>query len=241
MSDQDNSVFGGEPTSQPTEKPVEKPTEPTQPQFTLPEEASELIGEGKKYASIEEALKALPHAQKHIETLEADNATLRAKTEQSASLEETVAGLVAKVNQTSRPETPVHDPKELTQTILSVINQKSDADLKQANLNAADNFMLSTYGDKRFDVMQKAAESLNVTTDFLKLTAERSPKAFEKLVKDSQDGKGYVPPTDTSTLNSEALKHKQPDAPSIKVGHSPNTKNLKDAWRAAREKVQGEQ
>ncbi len=37
-----------------------------QPVFQIPTEAAELVGDGKKYQSVEDALKSVPHAQKHI-------------------------------------------------------------------------------------------------------------------------------------------------------------------------------
>ena len=40
-----------------------------QPVFQIPTEAAELVGDGKKYSSVEDALKSVPHAQKHIQTL----------------------------------------------------------------------------------------------------------------------------------------------------------------------------
>src|SRR5687768_7954579 len=44
---------------------------------TIPPELVELVGAGKKYATVEAALKALPHSQSHINKLEAELATLR--------------------------------------------------------------------------------------------------------------------------------------------------------------------
>ena len=47
------------------------------PQFQIPTEASELVGAGKKYQSVEDALKSVPHAQKHIQTLENELANVK--------------------------------------------------------------------------------------------------------------------------------------------------------------------
>ena len=45
--------------------------------FEIPTEAQALVGEGKKYASAEEALRSVPHAQQHIKTLEEEMAQLK--------------------------------------------------------------------------------------------------------------------------------------------------------------------
>ena len=48
-----------------------------EPVFQIPTEASEFIGSGKKYQSVDEALKSVPHAQKHIQTLESELANVK--------------------------------------------------------------------------------------------------------------------------------------------------------------------
>ena len=57
----------------------------------LPDEALDLIGEGKKYGSVEAALKALPHAQKHIATLEAEAQALREQLAKEKALVESIS------------------------------------------------------------------------------------------------------------------------------------------------------
>jgi hypothetical protein len=69
--------------TQATEQPVEQSTNEavqtdTAPKtFEIPTEVQSLVGEGKKYQSPEDALKSVPHAQKHIETLESELAEAR--------------------------------------------------------------------------------------------------------------------------------------------------------------------
>ena len=58
------------------------------PQFEIPTEASELVGSGKKYTSVEDALKSVPHAQKHIQTLESELATLKEELTKRRTTEE---------------------------------------------------------------------------------------------------------------------------------------------------------
>ena len=58
------------------------------PQFQIPTEAVELVGEGKKYSSVEDALKSVPHAQKHIQTLESELATLKEELSKRKTTEE---------------------------------------------------------------------------------------------------------------------------------------------------------
>ena len=39
-------------------------------QNAIPTELAEFVGEGKKYQTVEDALKSIPHAQSHIQKLE---------------------------------------------------------------------------------------------------------------------------------------------------------------------------
>ncbi len=59
-----------------------------QPQFQIPTEAADFVGDGKKYNSVEDALKSVPHAQKHIQTLESELAAAREELAKRRTTEE---------------------------------------------------------------------------------------------------------------------------------------------------------
>ena len=59
-----------------------------QPVFQIPTEAAELVGDGKKYQSVEDALKSVPHAQKHIQTLESELASVKEELTKRRTTEE---------------------------------------------------------------------------------------------------------------------------------------------------------
>ena len=46
-------------------------------EFSIPTEAAEFVGQGIKYQSVEDALSSVPHAQKHIQTLESELAEVK--------------------------------------------------------------------------------------------------------------------------------------------------------------------
>ena len=63
-------------TVEPTTQEAQQQDTQTKP-FEIPTEAQDLVGEGKKYSSAEEALRSVPHAQQHIKTLEEEMAELK--------------------------------------------------------------------------------------------------------------------------------------------------------------------
>ena len=75
----DEILFAGELTPDPAN------AAPTT--VSIPDNVKDLIGEGKKYATLEKALEALGHSQAHIAKIEADNAELRAKAEKAVDSE----------------------------------------------------------------------------------------------------------------------------------------------------------
>jgi hypothetical protein len=244
MSDQPSifeaSTSEEEEVVQPATSTVETTTStPAAPTVQLPDEVSELIGEGKKYKTIEDALRALPHAQNHIATIEADNAKLRKDLEQANNLDEAVNSLTDEVRQTARPATPATPTENINDVVRNVFAQMSQEQQEAANRNAADLYMLEEFGDKRFEVMANVSKNLGVSADFLKSTAEKSPAAFKKLVSDNQhDASVERLTSDRSTVNDSARQHFQsPEAPTVKVKLNPSSKDLLAGWKAAGEKV----
>lgn len=68
MSEQ--TIFNGEVDQTP-------PVVTSPPPPVVPTELQELVGQGKKYATLDDAIKSVPHAQTHIAKLEQEAAQLR--------------------------------------------------------------------------------------------------------------------------------------------------------------------
>ena len=75
MNDEVKTETTETPVQEPTQETVQTDTQPKA--FEIPTEAQAFVGEGKKYQSPEDALKSVPHAQKHIETLESELALVK--------------------------------------------------------------------------------------------------------------------------------------------------------------------
>lgn len=236
MSDQPSSFETPAPTSAPEAAPVAPaPVVAAPPAFQVPDSAKDLIGEGKKYNSVDAALGALPHAQSHIDTLEQENARLRSDLDRAATLNDAVSRIEADNNQTAIPATPVVDQAQIREEARSVYEEISVEQRKADNVAVANQEMYKLYGDKLAEVTASVAGELGVSVEYMKFTAEQSPKAFLKLVSDNQAGSGGgMPQANQSTINSSAIDSQpNPNAPSAKVGKDGSTKGLLAGWRGA--------
>lgn len=166
------------------------------------EALSELVGEGKKYATKEAALASILPAQKHIETLETELRTLREKEESSRTIEEVLEAV--RSAQAAQTGDTSSDPEDLIAIISSVVEQKSKEQLLADRRKQADTFLKQLYGEKAEEVKAKKAAELGVGVEFLDSIAATSPKAFEAYFQaPSSNNQTNVAPTQ-STVNIPA-------------------------------------
>lgn len=234
MSDQPSSVFE-QPVSTETPAAPEVPAAtPTPAVPVVPTIAADFVGDGKKYSSVEVALGAIPHAQAHIENLEAENARLREANAGATKLDDVVSQLEANKDQTATPATPEYDPAKMREEARNVYQEISLEDAKQDNQDEANAAIFKLYGDKAPEVTVIRAAQLGVSVAFLQATAQASPAAFMKLITDTPSQDSGMPSVDQSTINSDALiVNQNPDQPTAKVGSMSNTKDVLAGWRGA--------
>ena len=106
------------PVEQSTNEAVQTDTAPKA--FEIPTEAQELVGEGKKYQSPEDALKSVPHAQKHIETLESELASVK----EELTKRQTTQELIDELKSGSQPVENTTQSAEINQdNIMDLVNK----------------------------------------------------------------------------------------------------------------------
>lgn len=200
----------------------------------LPDEALDLIGEGKKYGSVEAALKALPHAQKHIATLEAEAQALREQLAKEKALAESMTALNGQ--QGVKPATPAFDPADLDSVIDRKLKQTAEKQIADANVAEFKAAMAAKFGDKASEVWATKAKEIGVSTDFLTQLVSKSAVAGKELfgLKDSAKP---TPPTSGSTVNTGVLSNSQPASAPKPVMGGVKTADLVSAWRHAAEQV----
>jgi len=214
---------------------------PTTPEGTpaptgikLPDEALDLIGEGKKYGSVEAALKALPHAQKHIATLEAEAQALREQLAKEKALAESMTALNGQ--RPSAPATPAVADVDIESVIDRKLKQTAEKQLAEANVAEFKAAMAAKFGDKASEVWTAKAKEIGVSTDFLTQLVSKSAVAGKELFGLKETAKP-TPPTSGSTVNTGALSNAQPATAPKPVMGGVKTADLVSAWRTAAEQV----
>jgi hypothetical protein len=179
----DDTIFSGNDNPE-----NNTPTEDNQPVVNtpkpaVPDEVREMIGEGKKYKTLEDALKSIPHAQSHISNLEKEMAEMREDLNKRLSAEE-VLKKIQERDKAPKEEntTPPMDTDTLRNLVKDTYKEMTAEEKASANIRLVDEKMKEAYGEKAVNVLQKKAAELGVTVDFLASTAATSPAGFFKLV-----------------------------------------------------------
>lgn len=206
---------------------------PNQP--TLPDSVKDLVGPGKKYASVEIALEALAHSQNHIAKLEQEARERAAQLEQVMSVEkvhETVQELLKKERETHVPATV--DEAALSGLLDRALTQREQAALAQKNQDAVVSALRAKYGDKAQEVYEGKANELGVSVADLNLMARKSSTAVLTYF-DVKPVSG-VPSRPGSTINTEAFVHNKPP---VEKPKSPmyGEGSIKDSWEYAKQRV----
>lgn len=148
----------------------------------------ELVGEGKKYASVEEAVKALAHSQHHITTLESETAKLREAQSQSKTIEDVMARLQEKQKPSdddkgSDDKDPAAqkptDGEDVEATVKRLLEQQMNAQSASQNKKQVIDAMTKQFGAKAGEVWDKVEKELGVDLDQMSAS---SPVATLKLL-----------------------------------------------------------
>lgn len=231
-----------EQEAQVTESPVEQSTneavqQDTAPKaFEIPTEVQSLVGEGKKYQSTEDALRSVPHAQKHIETLESELAEVR----EELSKRKTTQELIDEIKSGVQPTATTVPVGELNQdNIMDLVNQTLSIREKQSvaksNADQVAKQFTAQYGDKAEVTYNSIAKELGLSVSQLNELSSQSPTLVLKAAGLSS-ARPIVGNT-TGDINTEAVSQTaKPTQLSAKVAGG-STKDLLAAWGNAKAKI----
>lgn len=220
----DSTIFEGDPATP-------APVVPQAPQ--VPDHLKDLVGEGKKYASVEDALKSIPHAQAHIQRIEDENKRIRDELARAAAAEETYKKLMDSMNQ-DPPATPAApmgmDEASVADLLERKLAEREMMKEQTANVTRVKDALVGKYGDKAQEVYEAKAKELGVGVSFLNDIVRRSPKAAEELfgIKAAPSG-GTIPP---GSVNTAALPARPHDPKPVRGPLSGG--DLMEAWRRAK-------
>ena len=154
------------------------------PSLQIPEEVTALIGEGRKYKSLEDALRSVPHAQGHISNLEKELAELREDLNKRLSAEEAMEKILEARNSRNEEGTPPPEftPEALKDLVRNTYKDMTAEDKAALNIEQADKAMREKWGEKAGDMLAQKAQELGVSLKFLQDAASTSPQAFYNLI-----------------------------------------------------------
>ena len=219
-------------------KPAENNQTPTTPEpaqesvkSSLPAELEGLVGEGKKYATVEAALKSVPHAQSYIEEQKSKIAELEAELMKRKSAEEVLNELRQKKEDGEpAPTQPTSiDPLEIKKLVGEELTALERQKLFSNNLQSVDMKLKESFGDRTAEVYKAKMDELGLTNDQLMNMAGSSPKAFLKLFDLNKEQS--TPKTVKGSINTDTLPNiKKHDEP-VYVLSGASTDQLVSAWR----------
>ena len=177
-----------------------------------------LVGEGKKYKTIEDLAKSRLEADSHIERLENENKLTREQMielEKKADKEGTIASLIETIKSSNTQGTdegnqPISDD-DLSKKIDEILGSKTEKQTRDSNYKEATQAVLDKVnGDVEAakSYVAERARQLGTTAEKLKALGEESPKAFKELMNVGRSTGspgvtsigGFKPPGDTVTI-----------------------------------------
>lgn len=229
---------GNQPAQQTTIPPA-TPAAPAAP--TIPQELVEFVGEGKKYKSVEDALKSVPHAQTHIQTLEERLAAMEAELAKRKAAEELLEDIKQGVQQPGNT-TPTVDlnPDKVSEIVLRTLQQEKVREVQEGNIKSVVSTFLGAFGDKAKAEQEynKLAMDNGLSVDQMNNLAATSPEVVLKLagLKKQAAPVGRT----TSSLNTQALNLTSTPEPQSLKAKTLNTRDVQASWDACKARVQSQ-
>lgn len=233
MSEQ--SIFGADQAPQTQAAPAQETPKP----FVIPTEAESLIGDGKKYNSVDAALKALPHAQTHIRTLEDENKALKEELVKRKTAEEYLNEFKATQTQQQVSEQPSGfnvDPSALENIVSSVLEKKSQQTQAISNASVITSRFTEMYGDRAEEMYNKLAAANGLSVQQMNQMAMSAPTVVLNLAgfRTNNTTVGRT----TSDVNIPTQQQNNQYDTKVRIGAT--TKETMNAFAAARAKVEAQ-
>lgn len=228
----DENIFDGAGNPTPNQPAGEQPAAPV-----LPDSVKDLVGPGKKYATVDKALEALVPSQEHIARLEADNKLLREKSEGALSVEqvhETVQELLRKERETRSPVSV--DEATISGLLDRKLEEKTKLATQKENVASVTSALKAKFGDKAQEAYESKAKDLGLSVADLNNLSKTSPKAALELF-------GVTPKAGSvshsrGTINTDSFSNVQRvDKPAKSAMGGGSTGDLMASWNYAKSQV----
>lgn len=149
---------------------------------------NQLVGEGKKFKTIQDLAKAKLESDSFIERITQENKELREGTVSKADIDAKFDAFLTKLNEQkkapdSREQTvPALDADKIADIVRNTITRTEQESTAAKNVQAANEKVIAKYGDKAGEFIEKKAAELGMTKQDLKTISAKSPNAFFTIV-----------------------------------------------------------
>lgn len=198
------TAFSTDPAATPP-APTNSEGSPPGEQAPTPSAVGELVGEGKKFTSVEALAIGKMEADNFVDQLKREAKELREELDKRLTSEEALAK-IQEQSKISAENTTQTSADEIADLVKRTVHDMSAADIAKANVLKADAILAEKYGDKRGEVVAAKAKELGVDVSFLEDAAAKSPSAFLGMIGLSSPAS--APNTTASTagsVNTDAL------------------------------------
>lgn len=172
-----------------------------------------MVGEGAKYATVEDLAKAALNGQVHISKIEQENANLRDSTDKAKGIDDILAALKGSQHKdeddgnhlTADQQKPGgSDEVSIADQITAAFAKRDQGQVdkkEDANLVEVVDLLAKAYGDKANEVYAQVGKDLGIDMEAL---AKKSPQAVMKLVADARPASNTSGlPQSTQHLNDD--------------------------------------
>lgn len=138
-----------------------------------------LVGEGRKYKTVEDLAKAHMHADEFIETLKSENADFREKLKGATTMDQVLERLSKKED---LPTTPATSTPDIAKLVRETVTGLETEKVRASNLHRSDAMLKEIFGDKAQEVFESQASTPELKAALTSL-ASVDPVKFVSLFK----------------------------------------------------------
>jgi hypothetical protein len=199
MSEEQNKDIFNKPSEAPKDE-----GKPAEPQKASTHYLDQLVGEGKKFKSLEDLARGKAESDSYVEQLKSEIEELKERVGKSKSVDD----LIERLQQRSTEQKPLSSntgneqdqarmsgtdeivrllKEEIPKIVKDQLTDSQKKELETTNRTLVNEAMTRVYGDKAGEHLDRRSKELGVGKEFLLETAQRSPKAFLELMGITHD------------------------------------------------------
>lgn len=182
----DATIFTADKATQQTEQAAVQAVQTGTATQTQSEMVAALVGEGKKYKTVDDLAKAYINADGFIETLKAENRELKERVTAAKTVDDVLDRLQQQQTRTTS-DTSAPSASDIAKLVEQTVTGLETQKVKNGNLKLADQKMKQMFGDKAAEVFNTAATTPELRQVYMELAAV-DPDKFVTLFTGEKQG-----------------------------------------------------